>query len=454
MKLNSPTALAALILSSSMAVAQPRWDNHGHVHRIFPGHQHAPSFVIDNAAATESLIPQVIVYVDKEGTPFKTITEGLRILPSSVAAKIGHHTSAPSVVAHVTTTLQPSTPKPTEKIDLVASPETAATAAAGAGLHLDLSNNLDNGNQEVNAVRPPKPKKGTPSPPPQPSPSSASIKDGTSIKDSASLKEDTSSLPGVAYAPFNADGTCKSASQIYSDFQEIDSQYSLVRIYGVVCDQVARVIPAAQSIGVKLFLGIFDLDNLDDQIATLVSAVNANGGFTSGIVDTISVGNELVNNNQAHPQQVMDAVAAARASLRSAGYDGPVVTVDTFIAVLKNPILCDASDYCAMNIHAFFDPNTSADRAGAFVAQQVANVREVLADRNQRVVVTESGWPWQGNANGQAVPGRENQAAAVKSIMQAFEGMETDLVLFTAFNDPWKKAEANTFYAEQFWGMH
>ncbi|KAK3346670.1 glycoside hydrolase superfamily [Lasiosphaeria hispida] len=203
-----------------------------------------------------------------------------------------------------------------------------------------------------------------------------------------------------------------------------------------------------------MFLGIFNLDGLDEQVATLVQAVNASAGGWA-LVDTVSVGNELVNNGQATARQVVDAVAAARASLRSAGYLGPVVTVDTFLAVERFPVLCDASDYCAVNVHPFFDGSTAAAQAGQFVLRKVADVREVLLDSGKKVVVTESGWPWQGNTNGLAVPGRQNQKMAVQSIVDVYGATNPGgLILFTAFDDGWKKAEPGTFYAEQFWGMY
>jgi len=148
---------------------------------------------------------------------------------------------------------------------------------------------------------------------------------------------------------------------------------------------------------------------------------------------------------------VVAAVAAARQALRAAGYAGPVVTVDTFLAVERSPELCDRSDYCAVNVHPFFDGSVAAEEAGAFVRRKVADVKAVLRNPGMRVVVTESGWPWQGNTNGRAVPGRDQQEAAVKSLVEA--GNEGGLFLFSAFDDRWKKAEAWTYYAEPFWGL-
>ncbi|KAK4231943.1 cell surface manno protein MP65 [Podospora fimiseda] len=262
-------------------------------------------------------------------------------------------------------------------------------------------------------------------------------------------------LVGITYSPYNNDGTCRSKTQVYSDFQRLlPLNIDLVRIYGVDCDQVSTVTPAAYSIGVKLFLGIFDLNSLIPQIQTLVSAIQGTSPIGWQIVDTISVGNELVNNGQATATQVIEAIRAARGMLRAAGYQGSVVTVDTFFAVENEPGLCVESDYCAVNVHAFFDSQSVAEMAGEFVLRKVADVKEVLEDEGKRVVVTESGWPWQGMANGAAVPGRIEQKIAIESIKQAWrDNPWGGLYLFTAFDDSWKVAEPGTFYAEQFWGM-
>ncbi|KAK3321669.1 cell wall glucanase [Apodospora peruviana] len=350
------------------------------------------STIIDNAATSGSQVPRIIVYIDENGKPLGTTTEAVAVTTPSLGLVFaaGPSASPSSIVA--------------TELPIASAGHEDGTGKSGTA---DIGGN------------------------------------GTAV-----------TFTGVTYSPYNSDGTCKTAAQVFADIQQLEGGYSMIRIYGTDCDQIANVMTAADAIGASVFLGIFDIDDLEAQIAALVDAVLNHGGWS--LVDTVSVGNELVNNGQATPDQVMDAVTAARAVLRVKGYAGPVVTVDTFIAVQQHPVLCDASDYCAMNVHAFFDPNTSADQAGNFVLRQVANVREVLADRTQRVVVTEAGWPTQGNANDKAVPGKQNQLTATKSIVSEFGGQEGlgNLILFTAFNDPWKKAEPGTFYAEQFWGMH
>lgn len=259
----------------------------------------------------------------------------------------------------------------------------------------------------------------------------------------------SSSLYGVTYSPYKGTGACKSASEIDGDFAVFDTDYGVIRLYGVDCHQVASVYAAAKKYGHKLFLGIFDIDSVASAVSTIADGVEDD--WT--IVDTISVGNELVNNGVKSSDQVIAAVKQARTALRAAGYQGPVVTVDTFVAAIDYPELCDESDYCAINIHPFFDPNTGAAQAGTFIVTQVERVRSMLSDPTKRVVVTETGWPWKGDANGAAVPSKDNQAMAILSIKSSFSSNPNDCILFTAFNDLWKQAAAGTFFAEQYWGM-
>ncbi|KAF4334570.1 glucanase [Fusarium beomiforme] len=256
-----------------------------------------------------------------------------------------------------------------------------------------------------------------------------------------------SKLPGVAYAPYRGDHQCKTKDEIQNDIKKLAADFSVLRIYGTDCDQVANVYSCAKGNGMKLFLGIWNIDDVQTETKAVISAID-----DWSIVDTISVGNELVNSGAASPAKVISAVKQAREILRAAGYQGPVVTVDTFVAAKANPELCNESDYCAINAHAFFDANTSADEAGQWLSNTVKDLRSNISS-DKRIVICETGWPTKGNSNGKAVPGMSQQKAALDSIKQAFSGHMEDLILFSAFNDPWKKAEAATFMAEQWWGI-
>jgi len=226
---------------------------------------------------------------------------------------------------------------------------------------------------------------------------------------------------------------------VATDLQQVTG-YQVIRLYGTDCNQVANVIAATKG-NVKLFLGIFDINSIQNEVQTISSAVKGKWG----IVNTVNVGNELVNGGGATAAQVTAAIGTARSALKAVGYSGPVVTVDTMVAMKANPELCTASDFCAINCHAFFDGNTLPSGAGAFVkgwAQQVSD-----AAGGKTVVVTESGWPTLGGSNKLAAPSQENHDTAIASLKSSFGG-GTNLILYGMYNDCWKKDGPTTHGAE------
>lgn len=275
-------------------------------------------------------------------------------------------------------------------------------------------------------------------------PSSASASEVPSSPSSApSGGSFSAGAKGVTYSPYNSDNSCKSASQVKSDIAKL-SDYSLIRLYGTDCNQVENVLPALAD-GQEVFLGIFDVSNIESQVENLAKVVKNNGGWNR--VHTVSVGNELVNAGQANPSQIKQYVNTAKSALKSAGYTGPVVSVDTFIAVINNPDLCDASDYIAVNAHAFFDGHVTAQEAGKWLLGQIQRVSSACGNK-KKVFITETGWPTRGDSNNVAVPSTQNQKDALEAIASH---CGNDATYFNAFNDMWKQPGA--FNAEQYWGI-
>lgn len=252
---------------------------------------------------------------------------------------------------------------------------------------------------------------------------------------------------GICYSAYGDNGSCKTLSQVEDEFSQL-TNYTLLRSYGVDCNQVKHMVTAAKAHDKKLFLGVFDLQNLQHELQTLIESVDGSWD----LITAVSIGNELVNTGKASPQDVVNAVNSARPTLRDAGFQGPVVTVDTFNAIIAHPELCHASDdFCAANCHAFFDANIQASEAGDYVKTQAERVSAAAGDK--RTVITESGWPHEGSANGQATPSEQNQQMAVDSLKAAFADTDGALYLFSAFDTSWKTDSPRTFGTEKYWGV-
>jgi exo-beta-1,3-glucanase (GH17 family) len=259
------------------------------------------------------------------------------------------------------------------------------------------------------------------------------------------IKAQEATKYGISYAPYNHDGTCKSQDGINSDLDKL-RPWGFVRIYGVDCNQTRKVVNAARERNLRVFAGVYDLQNFPQSLDPIIEA--AAGDWST--FHTINVGNELVNKGT-NPWDVINALHTARAKLRAAGYQGPVVTVDTFSVLLRHPELCHASDYCAANCHAFFDANQIPINAGEYTLNQ-ANAISAAAG-GKRTVITEAGWPHGGKSNGRAVPDTVNQWTAILMLANAFKHRHEDLILFSAFDDLWKRDGPGTFGAEKYWGL-
>lgn len=377
--------------------------------------------------------PAVIVYVDQNGNPIQetepTSAPAVTSTPEPVAptvnvaaaqplAENGHNVGFQHQPDTTTTTSEPAyTPPP--------APTTTEAAPAPA---------------PVTPTEAP----AAPAPVPEQPAYSAPAAAEPSVVSSGS-----SSGVGITYSPYNEDHTCKSAAQVKTDIEALQGGHTLIRLYGADCNQVANVIAAAKPLGHKLFLGIYDITSIiptipTSEIATLISAVNGDWS----IVDTVSVGNEGVNDGKYTIAAVGIAVASVKASLLLAGYSGPVVAVDTFMTIINNPAYCAVGDYVAANCHAYFDGGISSDGAGTFVSSQAQRLAQVCGGK--KVVITESGWPWKGDTNGKAVASTDDQNKAINSLQQS---LPNGLILFNAYNDNWKSDSSATFNAEKHWGM-
>lgn len=348
----------------------------------------------------------MIVYVDDKGNPLSTVTEGA---PASTPVPSEAAYTPPAAETTPSSEAPAYTPAPSSEAPASSAP--AATSEA--------------------------PVYSSPAPVETPSSSSAAA------APSASSGSSDGSFPlGISYSPYIVGG-CKDAAAVLADFQKFTG-YGAVRLYGVDCDQVASGVAAAKATGKKLILGIYYLTDVATDVQTIATAV---GGDWS-LVSLVTIGNEDVNRGTS-VDTVLGALSVGRSALRAAGYTGPISTVDTFDKIIANPSLCKASDIATANCHAFFTSSISASGAGAYVKEQEEAVKKACGGK--QTLITESGWPKAGDTNGDAVPSLENQATAIGTLKSSFS--DSNIVLFSAFDDAWKQDGAGTFNAEKFWGI-
>lgn len=381
-------------------------------------------------------LPNVVVYVDENGTPYSTSTEG------QAAA-----TSAAAVVASSASVYTEAAAKPAYSEAASSSTEiyVAPTPTTLASVYNKAATSQDSTTQA--------PAYSSPAAYSSAASSSTSSSKAAASSSAASNGSGAEGY-GIVYSPYTDSGDCKSQDQVNSDFEKIMSyasangdSYDYVRLYGADCSQISLVLPACEKYDLQIFAGIFNVqgDLYTTEISKLIDQAKDNWSR----INTISIGNEIVNGGTVAAELVAGIVSGARATLNAAGYSGKIVAVDTAVAMVANAkYLCDVSDYIAVNAHPFFDGNVAAENSGAWLLSTMEEVSS--ACNGKHVVISETGWPTQGNTNGKAVPSVQNQKAALSSMKSS---VSSNVIWFTAFNDMWKKNSAATFNAEQYWGM-
>ncbi|KAF3012725.1 hypothetical protein E8E15_001286 [Penicillium rubens] len=165
------------------------------------------------------------------------------------------------------------------------------------------------------------------------------------------------------------------------------------------------------------------------------------------LVELIVVGNEAIKNGYCDPPELAAFIKTAKATFKASGYRGRVTTAETFNVWQSHgaSYLCEAVDLIGANIHPYFDHNVAAPKAGEFVASQLEELRKICPD--QDVLNLETGWPNAGEPNGAAVPGKEEQIAAIDSIVNEVGSQS----VFFSYGDDWWK-EPGPHNVEQHWG--
>ena len=250
----------------------------------------------------------------------------------------------------------------------------------------------------------------------------------------------------ITYTPYTRSGECKSSGEVDSDISTISGKgFTAVRLYATDCDALQNIGNACEKHGVKMIIGVFidaaGISAAGEQVEQIMSW----GRWE--MVEMFVIGNEAVFNGYCSASELAGFIKQVKARARSAGYDGPCTTAET-LNVLENDgaTLCEVVDVFGANLHPFFNPEVTADEAGAFVEKQMEIVASLCP--NKEVYNLECGWPSAGNANGAAVPGAENQKKAVMDVMTR-KGERT--VLFSFDNDDWK--DDGEFGVEKHYGL-
>jgi exo-beta-1,3-glucanase (GH17 family) len=245
-------------------------------------------------------------------------------------------------------------------------------------------------------------------------------------------------LECVSYAPFRRPGETPfdaaafvDEARIETDLRLIAARSGCVRTYSVSqgLDAVPRV---ARRLGMTVLLGAWIGRDRGANEAELAAAIGV-AREHAATVRALVVGNEVMLRRELPEAELVAYIERARRAVPV-----PVTYADVWEFWFKHPSIAPAVTFVTIHILPYWeDEPVGIDAAIAHVVEVWRAMRAALPGRE--ILVGETGWPSEGRARRDAVPGRVEQARFIRQFARtaAEEGIRYNLI--EAFDQPWKR---------------
>jgi len=168
-----------------------------------------------------------------------------------------------------------------------------------------------------------------------------------------------------------------------------------------------------------------DLETNEIEMENLIDA--AKGGY----VELAIVGSEALLRGDLSEDQLIEYIERFREEVPSI----PVTTGEVYGVLLQHPELMDVCDVILANYYPYWE-GIDVDHAIAYLH---ARHQEVVARANgKEVIVSETGWPSDGNQIGEAVPSLENACFYFLNFISWARAEGVEYFYFEALDEEWK----------------
>ena len=250
-------------------------------------------------------------------------------------------------------------------------------------------------------------------------------------------------IHGLSFSPYTegqGPGTVVSEAQIRERLAVIEPYTRWIRTFS--CTDGHELIPAiAREKGLKTLVGVWLDDDREHNELELENAIRV---AREGHVDILGVGNEVLLRGDLSEDELLDYIRRAKEALP----DIEVGYVDAYFEFAVHPRITEACDVILANCYPFWE-GCPAEHALLYMKEMYRTAQG--AANGKRVIVSETGWPNIGTAEGNAVPSYEN---AIKYFVDTFQWAETDGVevfYFSSFDEAWKVDAEGDVGA--YWGL-
>ena len=196
------------------------------------------------------------------------------------------------------------------------------------------------------------------------------------------------------------------------------------------CTEGNEFIPKiAREMGIKTLVGAW-LGNDDEvnqkEIEGLIQLAN------DGFVDIAAVGNEVMYRKDLSEDELLDFIARVKKAIPS---DIPVGYVDAYYEFTIKPRITEACDVILTNCYPYWE-GSDIDYSLAHMKSMFYQALSVA--NGKKVIITETGWPSQGESFKGSHPSTENAMKYFINSQIWSKESNIDIFYFSSFDESWK----------------
>jgi glycoside/pentoside/hexuronide:cation symporter, GPH family len=250
-------------------------------------------------------------------------------------------------------------------------------------------------------------------------------------------------MHGICFTVFTEDqnpGDPITEEQIVKRLKVLAGHTEWIRVFSAT-NGYEHIPVIAKKMGFKVLMGAWIDKNTtqnEKEIQSLIKLMN------EGVVDVAAVGNEVLFRQDLDENTLiayMDEVKRHTSGV-------PVCCVDIYSEFINHPRLVQASDKLLINCYPFWE-GAPIEHAGVYLQEMYDRVKKIA--HGKEVMITETGWPGNGQIVGEAVPSKENQMFYFMEAQLWAAKAPVKLFYFSSFDEAWKiHAEG---WAGTSWGL-
>ncbi|HMP29256.1 MAG TPA: glycosyl hydrolase family 17 protein, partial [Saprospiraceae bacterium] len=161
-------------------------------------------------------------------------------------------------------------------------------------------------------------------------------------------------------------------------------------------------------------------------------------------VDIAAVGNEVLYRKDLTESELLDFISMAKSQIKNV----PVGYVDAYYEFVDHPEISDLCDMILCNCYPYWE-GTDFEHSLAHMQSMYDQAKS--AAKGKPVIITETGWPSQGEGLKNALPSEEYALQYFINTQLWAADEDIDIFYFSSFDESWKVGAEGTVGA--YWGI-